>query len=198
MLIQYRPQTSFEPILVRLDTPLAEHLRDPRERTRSDLRSRKFNIHRHIRCRFAQRMPENEIVHHCQQRDLLFIRHRCFRQPFQALLHMAHRIESGRSRQHCGQRPGVADKDCVGTLGDLHNRPPPPFRNRGQNRFAHERVVHHRHQIVFGLHVVIQAHRSGFEFSRHAAHRDCFETLLVGDAERGGGDRLPGQPYFFP
>ena len=49
-------------------------------------------------------------------------------------------------------------------------------------------------QIVFGLHVVIEAHGSHLELLRHAAHRHRLKAFLVGNGERGGGDLLAGQP----
>jgi hypothetical protein len=52
-----------------------------------------------------KRVTENEVVDHRQQRDLLFLRHRRFSERFETLLHMAHRIDPGGSRQHRDQAP---------------------------------------------------------------------------------------------
>jgi hypothetical protein len=77
---------------------------------------------------FAQRVPENEVVHRRQQRDFLFRGHRRFSQRFQTLLHMAHRIAPGGSRQHRHERPGMANEDSMGVFGDLHHGAPPVSR----------------------------------------------------------------------
>src|SRR5579863_1962158 len=91
------------------------------------------------------------------------------------------------------QGPGMTDVHRMGSLGDLeHGAPPILWKGRKQG-LAHERIVHHCDQIVFGFHVIVKAHRSHFELLRYAAHRNRRETLLVCNGKCYGGNLFAGQ-----
>ena len=73
----------------------------------------------------------------------------------------------------------------------------------GNDQFAHHRVVDDRQELILGADVVVERHRPGIEFQRQTPHRQCVETLLVGDLDRCCGDLVPSElgaprPWFGP
>jgi hypothetical protein len=172
-LRRYAEQSShtlLEAILDGIDTPVAKGLGEPRESAGGELGRGEFEVYRRIGCCLAKCVTEHEVIQHREQRDLLFGGHRGFSQRLETLLHVAEGVEPGRSRQHRYQRPRVTDIQSARIPGDLHHRTLPVFWKGRQEGFAHERIVHNCDQIVFGLNVVIKAHRPDFELLRHAAH----------------------------
>lgn len=96
-----------------------------------------------------------------------------------------------RSAQGCRMEYGVRPP------GDLQHRAPPTFGKRRRQSFTHERVIHHRDQIVLGLHVIIQAHRSNIEVIRQPAHRYRLEAFPIGNGQRRGCYSFATQARFF-